>query len=328
MAILCYVTDQIQYDVTTHGIAKDDLKKFAANVEKRQSLAGFDHFPPPCLVKKKIFGFNYRMIAAEKLVGDHLVVVFLRLVVRGGNEYADLQRDPSTWVTRSFEAEIDDGKLSAWVQQRTEKEPPPPAPILSETEETFLWSSAYSEQNEDVLVCETHEWVESVGEPRIKRHLVRLPVLILQAIDRPAGEVQVLRSAEDSRLAIMAFNVPDTHQCVLLSVSYSESDEQLQANGAIWSERLGSADADTVLRYSRRSYPSLLCCDDGMWQTVQEDPQANLALSPEEAEILRSSSLADPQRSAFPLFINGRAGSGKSTLLQYLFEVLGVSRTV
>ena len=66
MAILCYVTDQIQHDVTTHGIAKDDLKKFAANVEKRQSLAGFDHFPPPCLVKKKIFGFRFRLSPEER----------------------------------------------------------------------------------------------------------------------------------------------------------------------------------------------------------------------------------------------------------------------
>jgi hypothetical protein len=56
-----------------------------------------------------------------------------------------------------------------------------------------------------------------------------------------------------------------------------------------------------------------------MWMVVEKDPQANLALSPEEAEILRACNLQDPARSAFPLFINGRAGSGKSTLLQYLF---------
>jgi hypothetical protein len=46
MALLCYVTDQVQKDATTHGIAKAKVTAFAQEVEKRQSLAGFDHFPP------------------------------------------------------------------------------------------------------------------------------------------------------------------------------------------------------------------------------------------------------------------------------------------
>ncbi len=252
MSILCYLTDQIRKDVTTHGISKDDLTKFAASVEKRQSLSGFDHFPPPCLVKKKLFGFKYRMIAAEKLVGDHLVVVFLRLLVRGGNDYSDLQRDPATWVERSFEAEVDDVKLSAWVQQRTDVEPPPLAPLLSETEKAFLWSSAYSDEYDDVMVCETEQWVNQIREPRITPRLIRLPELIVKAIARPAGEVQILRSASDDRLAIMAFNLPSTRQCVLLSVLYSESsDEQLRTDGThlwlptTWIPLLGPASANT-----------------------------------------------------------------------------------
>jgi len=61
-----------------------------------------------------------------------------------------------------------------------------------------------------------------------------------------------------------------------------------------------------------------------MWVSIHDgsdvaDSVANLALSPEEGDILSSCDLHEGERTGFPLFINGRAGSGKSTLLQYLF---------
>ena len=111
MAILCYVTDQIRKDAAIQGIPKSKLDDFAKEVEKKQSLAGFDHFPQPCLVKKKLFGFSNRMIAAEEFVGEHLVVIFLRMLIRGGHEYEALQQDASTWAQRSYSAAVDDVQL-------------------------------------------------------------------------------------------------------------------------------------------------------------------------------------------------------------------------
>jgi hypothetical protein len=319
MALLCYVTEQIQTDATTHGIAKAKVNAFAQEVEKRQSLAGFDHFPPPCLTKKKIFGFNFRLVASERRVGEHLVVVLLRLVVRGGSEYGAFLDDPPTWAARHFSVELDDARLTAWVADRTKSEPPPTAAPLSEVEQTFLWSSPYSAEIDDLMICETHEWVQAVREPRIADRLIRLPSMILAAAGGPAGQVQILRSSDDKSLAMVACNLPATRQCMLLSLSYGEPEHQLQDHSAAWADRLSSADSEMVLRYSRRSYPSILCCDDDMWMAVQKDPQANLALSPEEADILRTCNLHGSEQCGFPLFINGRAGSGKSTLLQYLF---------
>ena len=319
MAILCYVTDQIRKDASTHGIPRNKLDDFASDLEERQSLAGFDHFPPPCLTKKKIFGFNFRLIAAEKQLGDHVVVVLLRLVVRGGADYAEFLRDPPGWAQRFYNAEMDETQLRSWVDDRTEAAPPIPVPELSNVEKAFLWTPAYTNHRDEVVVCETEEWVRGISEGRVADRLILLPGLILAALDRPAGQVQLLRAPDDDRLAIIVFNAPARKQCVLLSVSYAGSNEELQLRMADWSDALKEADANTILRHSRRSYLSVICCDDDMWMSVQRNPQANLALSPEEAEILRSSRLEDPSFSAFPLFINGRAGSGKSTLLQYLF---------
>ena len=210
MAILCYVSERIKHDVSTHGIPKHKLDDFKAEVEKRQSLAGFDHFPPPCLTKKKLFGYNFRMIAVEKQIADHLVVIFLRLVIRGGNDYADFNRDPPTWAAKFFDAEFEDGKLYAWVKDRTQSTPPQPPPALSETEQTFLWSNAYPDGYDDIMICEALDWGSSFDERRIEDRMIRIPELVLSAIGGPAGQVQTIHSAGDERLSIQAIIIPET----------------------------------------------------------------------------------------------------------------------
>jgi hypothetical protein len=54
------------------------------------------------------------------------------------------------------------------------------------------------------------------------------------------------------------------------------------------------------------------------WKVIEEDDSANLALSPEEEDLLARLTHTAGQE-ALPAFINGRAGSGKSTVLYYLF---------
>ncbi|MFW5666598.1 MAG: hypothetical protein ACOC2Z_13835 [Coleofasciculus sp.] len=71
--------------------------------------------------------------------------------------------------------------------------------------------------------------------------------------------------------------------------------------------------------FARRSYPAYLLADDESWLAIERGREANLALSPEEEEILQSVSRPTLETDSLPLFINGRAGSGKSTMLIYLF---------
>lgn len=71
--------------------------------------------------------------------------------------------------------------------------------------------------------------------------------------------------------------------------------------------------------FARRSYPAYLLADEESWLAIERGKEANLALSPEEEQILKSVSTATPGSGSLPLFINGRAGSGKSTMLLYLF---------
>jgi hypothetical protein len=206
-----------------------------------------------------------------------------------------------------------------WVKDRTQSTPPQSPPALSETEQTFLWSNAYPDSYDDIMICEALDWGSSFDERRIEDRMIRILELILSAIGGPAGQVQTIHSAGDERLSIQAIIIPETRQCVLLRAAYGEAENTSKEIEQSWQKRLASADAETVLRYSRRSYPSIVCCDEDVWISIQKDPQANLALSPGEADILRATTAHDASVASLPLFINGRAGSGKSTLLQYLF---------
>ncbi|HBB33703.1 MAG TPA: hypothetical protein DDZ80_17285 [Cyanobacteria bacterium UBA8803] len=71
--------------------------------------------------------------------------------------------------------------------------------------------------------------------------------------------------------------------------------------------------------FAQRSYPAYLLADEESWLAIERGKEANLALSPEEEQILHAVSTSVPGDGALPLFINGRAGSGKSTMLIYLF---------
>ena len=71
--------------------------------------------------------------------------------------------------------------------------------------------------------------------------------------------------------------------------------------------------------FAYRSYPAYLLADEESWLAIERGKEANLALSPEEEQILQSVSSSSVGNDSLPLFINGRAGSGKSTMLIYLF---------
>ena len=77
--------------------------------------------------------------------------------------------------------------------------------------------------------------------------------------------------------------------------------------------------AETLARYACRAYPAMVLAGDlYFWSNIEKKGSGNMALSPEETQLLQSVECSP--NGAYPLFINGRAGSGKSTILQYLFS--------
>jgi len=67
-----------------------------------------------------------------------------------------------------------------------------------------------------------------------------------------------------------------------------------------------------LLKQARKGYPDwILYGEFEDWKKLENDDEANLALSDEEVEVLN--------KTPYPYFVNGLAGSGKSTILYYLF---------
>ncbi len=69
---------------------------------------------------------------------------------------------------------------------------------------------------------------------------------------------------------------------------------------------------DRLLKQARKGYPDwILYGNFEDWKRLENDDEANLALSDEEIKVLNET--------RYPYFVNGLAGSGKSTILYYLF---------
>ena len=269
----------------------------------------------PYLVKKKIGGKQKRLVAERRSVGDHAVVVFLAVLIRGSRIYEEeFAKDPVAYGQQQLKLASDE-ELARYVEDRTRTQPPPLKATPNETEYSFLYSAFAHHHNTSAedFVWETAEWVSQVSQERISKQLALLYGPCLTALgmepglhflpveSKPTWGVWALR--REGHLFLL---YPATDKTVKDASEYAKKIAgQLKDKGA-----------DAIPQFSRRGYPALILADDELWIDLEKEPIANMALSPEESEVLQS---ARRSEHAFPLFINGRAGSGKSTILQYLF---------
>ncbi len=317
MALLVYASDELRNDARNMGVTKDKVNEFAGEIEASQSTAFFDRFPPPFLTCKKKWAYNNRLIAAEQKIGEHLVVLLLRLLVKG-NEYQHFENDPETVGQKFLSTCLQSIDLQKWVTDRTHVDPPEPLPMVTDAETEFLWSQVGQIDADDVLIYETADWVKSVDDQRIRDRLAMMPGALSEIIDG-AQTTGLANAVGEPRVKIAYRWSADGKRLLLVSALFGPTEDEIAQLNARWDERLGRCAGADILRVSVRSYPALICYDADIWLQVQKEPAANLAMSPEEAEILNSVRRMDSVGSGFPLFINGRAGSGKSTILQYLF---------
>jgi hypothetical protein len=317
MTLYVQICDNCQKEAELHALV-DEMERFKERVEATQSTDLFDQFPIPYLVKKKLGGRQGRLIATLRPVAEHAVVVFLSIMIRGHREYGEFVRDPVLYGRNHFDDVISDAMITAYVEERARVAPPPRKMDPSEVEYSLLYDafSHRSESNSDVLVCETAHWVDAVGTDRISKQLAMLARPCLSALEKPEG-LHFTAAEGKSGWGVWALRRAD--RLLLIAPVTESTAEQAEQLARDKERELEQADATALLRASRRAYPSLVLADDELWIDLEREPIANIALSPEESEVLES---ARQSSNPFPLFINGRAGSGKSTILQYLFADL------
>lgn len=314
MAIYVYITQNCRDKAITYGLHQE-MDRFTARVEKVQSLELFANFPHPYLVKRKFGGNQGRLIAEKTKLGgaeEHTIVCFLTVLIRGDRDYdRGFGVDPVGWGRTHLQGLYTEAELEEWLLGRLEKsvpEPPPP----SEAESRFLHAVTNAATGEDDwTIAEKREWVRKVQQKDVVPHLGPLFEALNEVVRgaRTGGQRRGIQPA-GSTWSVQWSAYPDQKLLVLEDVVPAS----LKAAPAEPAPELSRAE---ILRTCRHAYLDIVSADQAQWLAIQEDSEGNLALSPEEEEVIESTRPGNTP--AFPLFINGRAGSGKSTVLQYLF---------
>lgn len=321
MSLYVFITDECREDAKKHN-REQDLDRFMKRVEESQRLCHFNNFPPPYL--KKRFDRQVRLLADYRPVqyqGEtHTVVNFLRIYIRGGQEYGRFIKDPIGFGTKHLEPLVKQDELKAFLANKLVEAPIPAKPKPNTSEYEYLYRFLGKDDNKDAdqLICESEYWVRQVKEEHVNKQLLH----ICEHLPKLFDSTDTHQKVGGRNIEIMYRWLPELNKLFLAGV-YQNADEQAEladVYAAILSGDTSTISENTVLKSSVRSYPSLILADEDAWLQVQRDTESNLALSPEETAVLESvhsGKLAD--NSGFPLFINGRAGSGKSTILYYLF---------
>lgn len=324
MALFAVITEACAKDAQKHGNAA-----FVANVKRGidedQNLTGFDFFFPTPFVKKSL-GRSFRMIGYRVPICDDEIILLLRVLARGSNEYeyflANWNKDTEA-VTREFQP-FGEAEIRRIHSELTSAPPPtrPPEPDLEER--AWLYEVFETEDQEDDLVAlETESWVKKMRSPENREFLALYHQLLEQLDVRQLGAATPDKRCDlywddKARIGVVYSYWPDLDRIVLIEAVRSR--EEAAALMEDYNRRLSmNCGQHDLSRMAARSYPFVMLLDQGAWLAIQKDEEANLALSPEEAELLESiRRVAFARDLAYPLFINGRAGSGKSTMLQYL----------
>lgn len=213
-----------------------------------------------------------------------------------------------SWVERHRYSEKEHAEMESLFAELSIEETRDPLPeeyrIYEERPRRF-------EQNREVLVFELPEWIDGYNEleDRYKQGVFdELSNIIVNngKIPQPDqyGFFHLSANGYDIVFRIEAGG-NSTLAFYLLQLSKETNMETLV-------ELNYNCDDIRALRHkSSKCYPAFIVIEYDTWLAVEEDNQANLALSNEELTIL--------QNIEYPFYVSGLAGSGKSTILYYLF---------
>ena len=323
MAWFGFITKACEEAARRHGVWRQ-VEDFRDEIKKLQecALVRFQQFPPPYLVKKKFAGWEGRLIAkrydfTDQQGEEHTVIVFLDFMTRGNNGYdKGFGQDPLKYGAAHYENLTTDDELEQYVREQLAKDPIPPLPEPSDYEWGYL--TAALQQTEDWgddYIYESQEWNDRINQKVYLHRQGQIYTLLGNcSFDQEGGGQAPIQSGGQEQ--ILYYSFPTLHIIFLAGLGTAEELADLKQR---YDEVLSDPSRELLARCSCRAYPRLvLGADLELWLNIESRESGNMALSPEESQLLERLEKAPDK--AYPLFINGRAGSGKSTILQYLFS--------
>lgn len=310
-----FVTDQCSQDAEKIN-TRAEIEQLRQKYTYEQSTLGLERHPYPFL--KKRIG-RTRVLMAEVMDGDDLVLCFLRHVYK-----KDIGENYEAFFSNLQVPEPSDPDLATFLVDARSKPIVTKEP-LSELELEYLILNREQEIGQ-LRILESPLWIEAmrtIKEKQGKQGLLTPIWEILEEIcDDYRKESHTLCEHRHSKynLRVLYRYFPASNALFLvapLEGSAPDADPVAKSAKALLAESAKFSDSQ-LLRHAARVYPDFILYDREIWESTQASIDANLALSPEESDVLAH--ILDPSKQGgFPLFINGRPGSGKSTILQYLF---------
>jgi len=316
MRYLSLITGNCEKTARKHDLLKN-IRKLSEKIEKDQSIESWDKFHPTPYIKKAL-GRSFRLICAYHPMpeNDCIIISFLSCLPRGGNGDYDKFIDSPDEVCSKYLP--DQQELKDFLESRQADMPAPPPPPDS-FERDYLYDSLEQDDKSDTIFFESGDWVEALKTKEISDVNTRL-FDTLGTLELSERGNFLLKNVGHTNLTVCYKCFPQYGSIFLFAaVARDDIDSQNDLKKKYRDIIAYTGDSEEmILKYSRRSYPQYILADETMWKSIQRDDVGNIALSPEESQILESV-IKKADRKLYPLFINGRPGSGKSTILQYLF---------
>jgi len=316
MRYITYITESAMKDGKKYSLDAE-IGKLASKIYKEQSSEMFQPYEPTNY-RKKPLGKNYRLICYEKLIKDYSAIIFLKIMPRGSSDYVkflDNQNILDTLLPTDKELIDHINKLTF--------EPLVQKQILSSVENDFLYAAKKDFYSDDIHILESEDWVRMISGKEYDDYRGNYLNPIKEVIENPSlANKTRCTDKTNSKITIMYKYFQNEKLLLLIAPIYDKIDTKSQfltkydkilENDYIFN-------SEEILKLSVKSYPEIITYEDDLWLTIQKNKEGNLALSPEEEEILKNINEEDVHKPKYPLFINGRAGSGKSTILIYLFS--------
>lgn len=309
----CYfVTKEMAAKIAKMNVSKIIADKLEANQTDDRPLA---NEAKTSSVKVKIQRMNIhsgpRLIFFEE-IRDDVTMYVLREIYIDHNTYMhkfnDLKNIPlwMSWYEYSPE-ELEE--IDAEFERRKEKVV---KDILPEEYRKYEERPRRFEASKDMIIYELLEWVNGytdVDDLYKKSVYDALVSIIVEGNFDPDkfDSNGFYKFSVEGYEVVLRMDVSGTviNGVYLLQIAESVNLEELVEH------KYNCKDITLLRRKSAKCYPDFLLLDFKSWKAIEDDSQANLALSDEELEIL--------QHIDYPFFVSGLAGSGKSTILYYLY---------
>ena len=335
-----YRTCQFNDKAERYGIQAriDDLCAELETQRIDEVQARFERVYP--YLKRRIL--NRRLVARILRVDDEQLLCLLDIFKRGNNDYEQFLESPVEYGRTYLEPQLDKQRLRSWLaiaktQQSQVQQLPELPPQLRPWLEPPGWEM--ETLTEDWVIYESEEWVTRFKQQEIQ-NAWETYYQIVSGIRSETAKSEEFPDFASVKLCSLnnhyvLYSQPKTADPTIGGVLFLLAPFDHKPSGAEITEvgkRTalfdGSETTNILARqlnlhdlrpFARRSYPAYLLADEESWLAIERGKEANLALSAEEEQILKSVSISSPGNGSLPLFINGRAGSGKSTMLLYLF---------